>query len=181
MTINDLKSVCCFDSNKNNTKKTTEFKIKDNLNNCISTLCRYYTFSKEILQTVINTPPWGAKLFRYAVEIVKPVDTHGIIQRVIIDGEWQKEGFKTVAGEWRRYYFNTVATWGKWIDIEETISFILKDEDTKKYFTENWDRYMIIDENNYKKRMRTNNIIKIDEIIKQIKTGTAKIYKNKLI
>jgi hypothetical protein len=184
MMINELKSVCCFDFDKieNNTKKTIEFKINDNLNNCRTTLSRYYTFSKEILQSIINTPPWGTKLFRYAVEIVKSADTHGIIQRVIVDGEWQIEGFKIAAGEWRRrQYFNTVAFWGQWIDIEKTISRILKDEYIKKYFTENWNKYMIIDEYMSLAKGYGNHIITADEIIEQIRTGSAQIYKNKLI
>jgi hypothetical protein len=174
---NYLKSISRFNisKDKNSVKKIIEFNVNDDLNNLINPLYRYYTFSKEILQTIINTPPWESKLFRYAVEIEKFVNTHGITQRVIIDGEWREEGFKAVTGEWRRQYFNTDAIWGQWIDIEETISFILRDEHTRERLIENWDRYMIINKHNSLIKKWGDHKTTIDEIIEQIRTGTARI------
>jgi hypothetical protein len=39
---------------------------------------------------------------------------------------------------------------------------------------------MVIDKNNYKKRVWTGSTITIEEVIKQIKMGAAKIYRNQL-
>jgi hypothetical protein len=176
--INYLKAVSCFDSDKyqSNLKKTIEIKANDNLDYYRNSLCRYYTSSKEILQTIYNTPPWGAKSFRYTIEM-----TTNNIQRVIIDGEWQEQGFKVLSGEWRRKYFNASVNWGGWVSIDDTINFILNDKSIQELFIKRWDRYKVINEHTRHIEKWEGPIRTMDEIVEQIKKGTAKIYENKLI
>jgi hypothetical protein len=157
-----------------------EFKINDDLDYCRTLFCRYYTFSKKILQTIRNAPPLEVELFRYAVEVI-PANNNNTVQRVLIEGEWQEEGFKYLLGEWRRVYFNSSVNWGEWVHIDAIINSILTSESIQEYLAGNWDRYIVIDKNNYKKRTWAGSIAKIDEIVEQIKTGTARIYGNKFV
>jgi hypothetical protein len=123
-----LKAVSCFKREKN-IKNEIGFKTDDDLDYCKALFCRYYTFLKKILQTIRNAPPWGVILFRYTVEII-PTNNNNIIRRVLIDGEWERESFRSLSGEWRRRLFgNYLADWlGEWIDIDDAINSMLTDE-----------------------------------------------------
>jgi hypothetical protein len=169
-----LKAISCF-NHEEDIKNEIGFKADDDLDYCKTLFCRYYTFSKKILQTIRNAPPWGIRLFRYALEII-PASNKNIIQRVLIDGEWEGESFRALSGEWRRRQFSNSLTtwWGKWINIDDIINSILTDEDKQKQFVENWNRYMIIDESIFRAKRYRNRIMTIDEIIEQIKTGKVK-------
>jgi hypothetical protein len=155
-----------------NIQNETGFKADADLDYCNALLCRYYTFSKKILQTIRSAPPWGARLFRYALEVI-PVNKNDIIQRVLIDGEWEGESFRALSGEWRRRLSsNSLATWwGEWVNIDDIINSMLTDEDKQKHFVENWNRYMIIDESGFRVKGYGNRKMTIDEIIEQIKNG----------
>jgi hypothetical protein len=180
---NYLKAVSCFNINEydeNFTKiKIVQFKKDDDLNNCLLVPCHYLTFSEEIAQTIKNTPSievdpnMSFPIFEIKTfGIPDSSFSNSIIQRTFFYGE-----------EWRRWHFNLHGEiWGEWINIDNTVDYILNSKDAQKDFIEKtWNQYMIVDENNLKKRTWSNSIIKTDEIIKQIKTGTAKIYRNKSI
>jgi hypothetical protein len=168
-----LKAISYF--KQEDIKNEIEFKTDDDLDYCRSLFCRYYTFSKRILQTIRNAPPWRARLFRYALEII-PVNNKNIIQRVLIDGEWEGESFRALSGEWRRRLFRNSLTiwWGEWINIDDVINSIRTDENLQKQFVENWNRYMIIDESIFRAKGYRNRKMTMDEIVEQIKTGRAK-------
>jgi hypothetical protein len=51
---NYLKVISCF-KHEQSIKDEIEFKTNDDLDYCRALFCRYYTFSKEILQTIRNT------------------------------------------------------------------------------------------------------------------------------
>jgi hypothetical protein len=179
---NYFKTISCFnitEYDENLTKiKTVQFKKDDDLNKYLLVPCHYWSFLDEIVQTIKNTlpieidqnmsfPVFEIKTFR----LLDSSFSNGIIQRTFFYGK-----------EWRRCCFNLrEETWGEWINIDDTIDYILNNENIQINLTKNWDRYMVIDENNYKKRMWEGNITTVEEIIKQIKTGTAKIYRNKSI
>jgi hypothetical protein len=170
---NYLKAVSCFDFDKyeNNPKEIMEFKADDNLDYCTLTPCQYYTLVPETAETVSNTP-WGAKPFPFPMEVLKCTDNiNNIVQIITVGGEWR-----------RRQISNSLETrWGEWINIEKAIEDILNNEGIQKFLGENWDRYMVIDKDYPSKRKWSDGKATIDEIIKQIKTGTAKIYRNKFI
>jgi hypothetical protein len=179
---NYLKIISCFNINEydeNSTKiKTVQFKKNDDLNNYLSVPCHYWTSSKEIAQTIKNTPPIevdrNISFPEFEIKTFRVLDgsfSNGIIQRTFFYGK-----------EWRRWRINVhEEIWGEWINIDDTIDYILNNNDIQKNLTKDWDRYMVIDENNYKKRIWEGNIATVEGIIKQIKTGTAKIYRNKSI
>jgi hypothetical protein len=173
MDKNYLKAVSCFDFdeyNNNSNRKSIEFKPNDNLNYCGLAPCQYYTSSPEIAETISNTP-WrkGTKSFPFLMEVLKCSDKG--IQIITVDGEWR-----------RRQFGNSLETWwGEWVNIKKTIDDILANENIQKFLTENWDGYMVINKNYLHKREWRGDKVTIDEVIKQIKTGSAKIYRNKLI
>jgi hypothetical protein len=169
---NYLKAVSCFDFDKyqNNHKKVIEFKTNDNLNNCKLAPCQYYTLIPETAETISNTP-WGAKPFPFPMEVLKCTDDmNSIVQIITVDGEWRRRQFSNSLETW----------WGEWTNIETVIDDILNNESVQKYLTENWDRYMVINKDYPSKREWRGGKTTIDKIIEEIKTGTAKIYRNKL-
>jgi hypothetical protein len=172
--IDKLKAVCCFDLGKyeNNLNQIIELNANENLDDCKMLACQYYTLSPETAQTIRNTP-WEAEPFLFSMKVLKPNDNaDNIIQIIPVGDGWRRRRFSNRLETW----------WGKWMNIGKIVDFIHNaDENTQKNLSENWNKYMIIDENNHKKRMRVGNIITIDEIIEEIKTGTAKIFKNKFI
>jgi hypothetical protein len=171
---NYLKAVSCFnlDEYENSPKQTVEFKAEDNLNNCKIAPCQYYTLSPETAETILNTP-WGAKPFPFPMEVLKPNDDAGSIVHIIsVDGEWRRRQFNNSLETW----------WGEWINIENIIEFIRNaGENIQKNFSDNWNKYILIDENNHKSRKGAGSITTIDKIIEEIKTGTAKMYRNKFV
>jgi hypothetical protein len=172
---NYLKAASCFnfDEYQNPFKKTVEFKAGDNLDCCESAPCRYYTLFPETAETISNTP-WGQKPFPFPMEVLKCADNNisgaGIIQIITADGEWRRLQFSNSLSTW----------WGEWINIEKTVNDILNNEGVQKFLAENWDRYMVIDKNYLHKREWKGGKVAIEEIVRQIKEGTAKIYRNKL-
>jgi hypothetical protein len=173
MRINELKSVCCFDFNEreNLFKQTIEFKINDNLDNCKIAPCQYFTLSPETAQTILNTP-WGTEPFPFSMDVLKTTDNaNSIIQIISADGEWRRRLFKNSLETW----------WGKWVNIEKLVNDILNNEGMQKFLAENWDRYMEIDKDYPSKRKWKGGKVAIDEIVNQIKTGTVKAYRNKLV
>ncbi|MDR2184593.1 MAG: hypothetical protein LBO80_02835 [Treponema sp.] len=180
ISINDIRLLSCFNINEykeNPAKiKVVQFKKNDDINDCLLAPCRYWTYSEEIAQTIKNIPPinpnisfhsFGVKTFR----ILDGDFSHNIIQRTFFCGK-----------EWRRCYLNLhEKIWGEWTNINTMLDYILNNGDIQKNLTESWTRYMVIDKNNCRRRSWAGSITTIDEIIKQIKTGTAKIYKNKLV
>jgi hypothetical protein len=171
---NYLKAISCFnfEEYENNPKKIIEFKVNDNLDYCRITPCQYFTLVPETAQTILNTP-WGAKPFPFSMEVLKPTDNAGnIIQIISIGGEWRRRQFNNSLETW----------WREWINIENIIDFIRNaGENIRKNISANWNKYILIDENNHKNRRWEGNSITIDEIIDEIKTGTAKIYRNKFV
>jgi hypothetical protein len=155
--------------------KKIELKTNDNLDCCGLASCQYFTSSPKIAETISNTP-WKTKPFPFSMKVFKCTDggvwsISNVIQRIFVDGEWR-----------RRQFSNSLSTqWGKWINIEKTINDILNNESIQKFLTENWDRYMAIDENDLHKKEWRGSKVTTDEIVEQIKTGTAKIYRNELI
>jgi hypothetical protein len=170
-----LKAVSCFnfDEYQNCCKETIKFKANDNLDYCGLSSCEYYTSSPEIAETISNTP-WEAKPFPFSMKVLKCSDG-GVprpsnVQRIFVDGkEWRRRQFANSLSAW----------WGEWVDIEKVINDILN-ENLQKFLTENWDRYMVIDESSFRKKGLEGRTVTIDEIIEQIRTGTAKIYRNKI-
>jgi hypothetical protein len=164
-----LKAVSCFsfDEYQNTHKKSIEFKANDNLDYCKSVSCQYYTLLPEIAETISNTP-WGKKPFPFPMEVLKCTDSVNIIQIITVDGEWRRRQFSNSLTSW----------WGEWINIEKTINDILNNEGIQEFLTENWDRCMAVDKNYLHKREWRGRKVTIDEIVEQIKTGTAKIYRN---
>jgi hypothetical protein len=182
---NYLKAISCFniDEYQNNDKeiKTIQFKENDDLNYCRIIPCHYWTSSKEIAATIKNTPPvelnpngsfpdFEIKTFQSINDDV--YNKNSIIQRTFFYGK-----------EWRRRQFNnplsTWGDWGKWININDTIDYILNNESIHENLVKNWNRYMIIDKNLNK--TWAGHITTIDKIIGEIKNGTIKIYRNKSI
>jgi hypothetical protein len=165
--INELKSVCCFDFNEydNIFKKTVELNISDNLNNCKIVPCQYFTLLPETAQTILNTP-WGTEPFPFSMEVLKTTDNAGsFIQIIPVGGEWRRRLFKNTFETW----------WGRWINISKALDFIRNvDENTQKNICNNWNKYMLIDENNHKSRKWAGSIATIDKIIDEIKKGIAK-------
>jgi hypothetical protein len=171
---NYLKTISCFNFTgyEDSRKKTIEFKANDNLDYCESAPCQYYTLLPEIAETISNTP-WGKKPFPFPMGVLKctGTDTNNIIQIITVDGEWRRRQFNNSLSAW----------WGEWINIEKTIDDMLRNENMQKFLTENWDRYMAVDKSYLHKREWRGSKVTIDEIVEQIKTGTAKIYRNILI
>jgi hypothetical protein len=169
---NYLKAISCFNFSEYQdiNKKTIEFKANDNLDYCKSAPCQHYTLLPEIAETISNTP-WGKKPFPFSMEVLKCSDMVNTIQIITVDGEWRRRQFNNSLSTW----------WGEWINIEKIINDMLNNESIQKFLTGNWDRYMIIDKNDLHKREWRGSKVTIDEIVEQIKTGTAKIYRNRLI
>jgi hypothetical protein len=170
---NYLKTISCFNFTEyqNSYKESIEFKANDNLNYCTLAPYQYYTIFPEISETISNTP-WGTKSFLFSMKVLKCTDDrNNIIQIITVDSEWRRRQFSNSLETW----------WGEWINIDNTIDYILNNENIQINLTKTWNRYMITDGNNLKKRTWAGSIATIDEIIEQIKNGTAKIYKNNLI
>jgi hypothetical protein len=169
-----LKSISCFNFSEyeNGSKEIIEFKPNDNLDNSKISPCQYFTLLPETAQTIRNTP-WEAKPFPFSVEVLRPDDDmESIIQIILVDGGWRRRLFNNRLETW----------WGKWINIDKTLDFIrTADESIRKDLAEKWNRYMVIDENYPKNRGWAGGITTIDKIIEEIKTGTAKIYRNKFV
>jgi hypothetical protein len=171
-----LKAVSCFNFGEyqNYCKETIKFKVNDNLDYCGLASCEYYTSSPEIAETISNTP-WKSKPFPFSMKVLKCVDggvprPGNVVQRIFVDGEWRRRQFANSLSAW----------WGEWVNIEKVINDINNNENMPKFLTENWDRYMVIDESSFrKKRWEEGHAVTIDEIIEQIRNGTAKIYRNK--
>jgi hypothetical protein len=143
-----LKAVSCFNFGEyqNYCKETIKFKENDNLDYCGLSSCEYYTSSPEIAETISNTP-WEAKPFPFSMNVLKCDDggiprSGNIVQRIFVDGEWR-----------RRQFANSLSTWwGEWVNIEKAINDILNNESLQKFFTEDWDRYMVIDGSSFRKK-----------------------------
>jgi hypothetical protein len=160
-----LKAISLFNFDEyqnNHNKKIIEFKANDNLDYCMVTPCYYYIPSSEVAKTILNIP-WEAKPIIFSMKVLKSIDNN-IIQIIHIDGEWRRRQFKNSLSTW----------WGEWINIEKTINDLLNDENIQKLFTENWNKYMVIDKNNLHKRERRRGKVTIDEIIRQMREGIAK-------
>jgi hypothetical protein len=170
---NYLKAISCFDFDKyqNNPKKAIEFKANDNLDYCRVTPCQYYTLSPEIAETILNTP-WGTNPFPFSMEVLKSADNASNVIQILPFG-----------GEWRRTFFSNSLEkrLGEWVNIEEVIDYIIENKDIHKNLSENWDRYMVINEVTRHVERWEGRIVTIDEIVEQIKTGTAKTFRNKLV
>jgi hypothetical protein len=164
-----LKAISCFnfvEHQNNHNKKIIEFKANDNLDYCTITPCYYYIPSLEVAKTILNIP-WESKPIIFSMKVLKSID-NGIVQIIHIDGEWR-----------RRQFSNSLTTWwGEWINIEKTIDNIFKNENIQKFLTENWNR-CIIDKNYIHKKERRCKVT-IDEIIRQIREGSQKAYRNKI-
>jgi hypothetical protein len=156
-------------------RETIKFKTNDNLDYCSLASCEYYTSSPETAETISNTP-WEPKPFPFSMKVLKCDDggvpsSSNVVQRIFVDGEWRRRQFAT----------SLAACWGEWINIEKVINDINNNENIQKFLTENWDKYMVIDESSFrKKRWEEGRTVTIDEIIEQIINGTAKIYRNKV-
>jgi hypothetical protein len=166
-----LKAISCFNFAEFGDifGKKIKFKTGDNLDYCTTTPCQYYTLLPEVARTIANTP-LGAKPFPLSMEVLRAADkAANIVQIIHADCEWRRRLFNNSLSSW----------WGEWINIDDTINSMLTDENLQKYLVKNWDSYMIIDANNHKERIISGTITTIEEIIEEIKTGTAKIYLNK--
>jgi hypothetical protein len=168
--IKYLKAICCFNFSEYG-NNSIEFKVDDNIDYCKVAPCQYFTLLPEIAETVFYTP-WGAKPFPFSMEVLKSTDDSNIIQIITVDGEWRRQQFKNSLETW----------WGEWININKVVDVIYNaDENIQKNLVDSWDIYMIIDESNPKNRRWAGSVTTIEKIIEEIKTGTAKIYLNKLL
>jgi hypothetical protein len=195
-----LKSLSCFDFQEYESRKEVkEFEARDYFNfreyeNSKGEVKRYdsevyldfvrapfseyWNFTeKEETPVVYNIPEsWQAlqKLPVFCLQVLYPNSTnakkHGIIQRIPIDGDW------------RRQYFYASKNWGKWVNIRHVITKIQEDQNLQEFFMENWNSYDVIASYDARivngvsriRRQRVTELISLEEILDQIKNGTAK-------
>jgi hypothetical protein len=139
---------------------------------------------KEETPVIYNTPePWQTlgKLPRFCLQILYPDGTnakkHCIIQRIPVDGDW------------RRQYFSASKNWGKWINIRDALTKIQEDQNLRQFFMENWNSYNVIGSYDARiingvsrmRRQRVSELTSLEELLNQIKSGTAKDTPNVVI
>jgi hypothetical protein len=175
-----LKSLSCFDFQEYERRREVKrFDAKTDLNFVTASFSEYLNFTENgKTPTVCNIPEDFKlrldKLPLFCVEILQPnganTKKHGIIQRIPMNGDW------------RRRYFSSSKNWGKWIDIRDVITRIQENENLREFFMENWNSYDVIASYDARiingvsriRRQRVTELTSLEELLNQIKNGTAK-------
>jgi hypothetical protein len=175
-----LKSLSCFNLQEYWIRKETKiFDAKTDLNFVTAPFSECWNFSEEeeTPDVVCNIPErWRTleKPPRFYLQILYPgsanAKQHGIIQRIPIDGGW------------RRQYFSASKNWGKRVDIRDVLKKIQEDKNLQEFFMENWNSYDVIASYDARiingvsriKRRRVTESTSLEELLNQIKNGTAK-------
>jgi hypothetical protein len=182
-----LKSLSCFDFQEcERRREVKRFGTKADLNFVAASFSEYWNFTeKEGTPAVCNIPEDFKlrldKLPLFCVQILQPnganAKKHGIIQRIPMNGDW------------RRQYFPSSKNWGKWINIRDVITKIQEDQNLQQFFTENRNSYDVIASYDARiingvsriRRQRVSELISLEELLDQIKNGTAKDTPNVVI
>jgi hypothetical protein len=202
-----LKSLSCFNLQEyERRKEVKEFEARNYLNfreyerskgevkkydsrvylNCVTAPFFEYWNSaeKEGVPAIYNIPePWQTleKLPRFCLQILYPNGTgakkQDIIQRIPIDGDW------------RRQCFFATKNWGKWVNIRDVLKKIQEDQNLREFFMENWNSYdvtagygaRIANGVSRTRRQRAAELTSLEELLYQIKNGTAKETSNVVI
>jgi hypothetical protein len=202
-----LKSLSCFDFQEyESRKKVKEFEARAYFNfreygNSKGEVKRYdsgvyldfvrapfseyWNFTeKEETPVVYNIPEsWQAlqKLPVFCLQVLQPnganTKKHDIIQIIPIDGGW------------RRQYFSASKNWGKWVNIRDVLTKIQEDQNLQQFFMENWNSYNVIASYDARivngvsriRRQRVSELTSLEELLNQIKNGTAKSTPNMVI
>jgi hypothetical protein len=175
-----LKSLSCFNLQEYwSRKETKRFDAKADLDFVTAPFSECWNFSEEEETPVVvyNIPErWRAleKPPPFYLQILYPNSTnakkHGIIQRIPIDGDW------------RRRYFSASKNWGKRVNIRDVLTKIQEDQNLQQFFMENWNSYDVIASYDARiingvseiRRQRVTELISLEELLNQIKNGTAK-------
>jgi hypothetical protein len=181
-----VKSLSCFDFQEYERRREVKrFDTKADPNFVTAPFSEYWNFTEKGEVPVLNMPePWRTleKCPRFYLEILEPggVNTkkHDIIQRIPADD-----------GDWRRQYFHAFKNWGKWINIWNVLTRIQQDQNLQEFFLKNWNSYDVIASYDAKiingvsriRRQRVSGLTSLEELLDQIKNGTAKDTPNVVI
>jgi hypothetical protein len=203
-----LKSLSCFDFREYESRKEVkEFEARDYLNFreyekskgevkkydsrvyldfVTAPFSEYWnSVEKEETPVVYNIPEDFKlrldKLPLFCLQILQPNDAnakkHDIIQRIPANGDW------------RRQYFFASKNWGKWVNIRDAITKIQEDQNLREFFLKNWNSYDVIASYDArivkgvatKRTQRVTELTSLEELLNQIKNGTAKNTPNVVI
>jgi hypothetical protein len=174
-----LKSLSCFDFQEYERRRESKrFDAKTDLNFVTAPFSEYWNFTEKGEVPVLNIPePWRAleEFPRFYLEILEPAGAntkkHDVIQRITADD-----------GDWRRQYFYASKNWGKRVNIWNVLTRIQQDQNLQEFFLKNWNSYDVIASYDARiingvsriRRQRVTELTSLEELLNQIKNGTAK-------
>jgi hypothetical protein len=182
-----LKSLSCFDFQEYERRREVKrFDAKTDLNFVTASFSEYWNFTENEETPVVYNIPEDFKLRLdklplFCLQILQPnganAKKHDIIQRIPMNGDW------------RRRYFSSSKNWGEWVNIRNVLTKIQEDTNLREFFMENWNSYNVIASYDARiingvsriKRQKVSELTSLEELLNQIKNGTAKDTPNVVI
>jgi hypothetical protein len=181
-----LKSLSCFNLQEYERRREVKrFDAKADLDFVTAPFSEYWNFTEnEETPVVCNIPEsWRTlqKIPMFCLQILQPnginIKKHDIIQRLPTDGDW------------RRRYFSASKNWGKWVNIRDALKKIQEVQNLQEFFLKNWNSYNVIASYDARiingvsriRRQRITELTSLEELLNQIRNGTAKDTPNAVI